>query len=275
MLITTIIPLYKGNCFVEGKVKMIESAFRKAGILGKAELLFINDYPDEDIIIPETELNVRLITNEKNSGIQFSRVRGIRECESTFVHMLDQDDEIYEDFYLENLRYTEGKDVVVSNCVMELADGGERILYRNAIEKKNVLSPKAYIFLDCRIISPGQCLIRRDSVPNYWMENLLEANGTDDYLLWLLMFESRKAFSVNMTPLYVHKYTGENLSLNKEKMLRSHEELRDVLEKYPKSRYAKWIRSKVYFMKGENKEYAFLFRWLMNLRMLRIKKFEK
>jgi hypothetical protein len=189
--------------------------------------------------------------------------------------MLDQDDAIKEDFYRENLSYMDKCDVVVSNCVMELENNGERILYRNKIEKKNVKSPKAYIFLDCRIISPGQCLIKKDSIPEFWMTHYLKENGTDDYLLWLLMFEEKKRFEVNMTPLYIHRYTGENLSLNKEKMLSSHEELRDVLMEYPGSRYAKWIRSKVYFMKGENKEYAFLFKWLMDLRMWRIKRFEK
>jgi hypothetical protein len=65
-------------------------------------------------------------------------------------------------------------------------------------------------------------LIKKDSIPEFWMTHYLKENGTDDYLLWLLMFEEKKRFEVNMTPLYIHRYTGENLSLNKEKMLSSH-----------------------------------------------------
>ena len=275
MLVTVIVPLYRGQKFVENKIQMISAAFKKANIVDEAELLFINDYPKEKISLPASSINVRLIDNEKNMGIQASRVNGIMNSEAKYIHMLDQDDEISEDFFLDNLKYISDRDVVVSNCVMELSDGNRRILYRNNLERKNAKSPMAFIFLDCRIISPGQCLIRRDAIPAFWKENILQANGTDDYLLWLLMFEGRRRFFVNMNPLYIHKYTGENLSLNKEIMIKSHEELSEVLGRYPNSRYAKWIRSKVYSMKGEKKEFAFIFSFLMNLRLLRIELFEK
>lgn len=275
MLVTVVVPLYRGKKYIESKIKMFEQAFYKAGIVDKAEVLFINDYPEETITLPEAKISVRLLTNEKNQGIQRSRIRGVLESQAEYIHFLDQDDEIREDFYLENLRISEGNDVVVSNCVMELHNSGERILYRNKLEQKNAKSPMAFIFLDCRIISPGQCLIRREAIPEFWIQHPLSKNGTDDYLLWLLMFENHARFKVNMTPLYIHKYTGANLSLNKEAMLSSHEELVRVLEQYPHSRYVKWIRSKVYSMKGEKKEYSFLFTWLMNLRLLRIRMFEK
>ena len=275
MLVTVVVPLYRGKKYIEPKIRMFEKAFIKADIVDKAEVLFINDYPDEIIELPESQISVRLLSNEKNQGIQRTRMRGILESNATYIHMLDQDDEIKEDFYLENLKFAPGNDVVVSNCIMELENSGERILYRNALEKKNAKSPMAFIFLDCRIISPGQCLIRRESIPEFWLQHPLSKNGTDDYLLWLLMFELKAKFVVNMTPLYVHKYTGVNLSLNKDVMIKSHEELVKVLELFPRSKYAKWIRSKVYSMKGEKKEYAFLFTALMDLRKLRIKLFEK
>ena len=40
------------------------------------------------------------------------------------------------------------------------------------------------------IISTGQVLMRRASIPGVWMENIMETNCADDYLLWLCMAKS-------------------------------------------------------------------------------------
>jgi glycosyltransferase involved in cell wall biosynthesis len=113
MLVTVVVPLYRGKKYIEPKIRMFEKAFIKADIVDKAEVLFINDYPDEIIELPESQISVRLLSNEKNQGIQRTRIRGILESNATYIHMLDQDDEIKEDFYLENLKFAPGNDVVV------------------------------------------------------------------------------------------------------------------------------------------------------------------
>ena len=81
------------------------------------------------------------------------------------------------------------------------------------------------------IVSPGQCLIKKEAIPKEWKENTLKNNGTDDFLLWLLMFNNNSKVTINFECIYKHKYTGENLSLEKDNMYKSQLELLDVLAK--------------------------------------------
>ena len=59
----------------------------------------------------------------------------------------------------------------------------------------------------------------------------MQVNGADDYLLWLLMFNNNAKIECNYNVIYIHKYTGENVSLNNEKMYKSQLDLIQVLEK--------------------------------------------
>lgn len=277
MVISVIIPLYYGSKYIKSKIKMIEKAFKIANILNEAEIIFVNDSPDEKISLYDIEykVDVKVISNERNYGIHYSRALGLSYSKAKYIHFLDQDDYILEDFYEKTLNSIKDNDVLVSNCILEKNNDEKRILYRNKIELNNVKRPYLYIFLDDRIISPGQCIIKRESIPLFWTKNIMQQNGSDDFLLWLLMFEENKRFSVIKDVLYIHKNTGENFSLNEKKMLKSLEEVTYILSKYDKSRFYKFMKAKVSFLKGKKSGLSFLFFVLMKLRLLRIKLFEK
>jgi hypothetical protein len=75
------------------------------------------------------------------------------------------------------------------------------------------------------IISPGQVILRRDSMPKLWLENPLKVNGSDDVMLWIMMLNKKQTFSVNHDILYTHKEDGNNISLDFNHMISSIEEL--------------------------------------------------
>lgn len=279
MTISTIIPIYHGSKYIEEKLNMINKAFQQANVLKDAELIFVNDSPDEEITYYKSFKNfkftIRVIKNETNMGIHYSRVQGLKVSFGKYIHFLDQDDEILEDFYKDTLANIKNDDVIVSNCILERENAPDRLLYRNNIELNNVKKPYLYIFLDDRIISPGQCLIRKNSIPTFWKENIMTKNGADDFLLWILMFEEKRKFLVIKKPLYIHKNTGENYSSDENKMKESLSELTNILSKYDNSKFYKFMKGKVDFLNGEKKGLSLLFFLLLKLRRLRIKLFEK
>ena len=87
-----------------------------------------------------------------------------------------------------------------------------------------------YIRVRNPIRSPGQCLIRRSSIPEEWFLHPMKKNGSDDLLLWILMLCRKAGFAVTPDCLYTHKYTGSNLSDSSAQIKTSSMEVVDVLQ---------------------------------------------
>jgi len=63
-----------------------------------------------------------------------------------------------------------------------------------------------------QIISPGHTCIYKKAIPKEWTEYICTYNGADDYFLWLLMLSKGVEFKYIDKVLYLHRYTGSNLS---------------------------------------------------------------
>ena len=57
---------------------------------------------------------------------------------------------------------------------------------------------------------------------------MIECDGSDDYFLWLLL-QGNARWEINPEVLYTHVDTGENVSSNLDRMIRSSEEVLDIL----------------------------------------------
>ena len=210
MDISVIVPLYYGNKYVYNIREMIKKNEVKLKENGKnvdVELIFINDSPDEKIIINEDE-RIQLYNNEFNMGVQRSRIEGLKHSTGKYVLFLDQDDTIAENYLLSQLECIGEADAVVCNGYYRR----DKLIYdttRNVEIKKNVFCYTRHV-----IISPGQVLIKRESIPQEWCIDILQHPGTDDYLLWVLMCANNATFLVNMKPLYTHVENGSNTFLH-------------------------------------------------------------
>lgn len=153
-----------------------------------------------------------------------------------YIIFLDQDDILTENSvktYMEILNKNGEIDLILGNGLIEDKNGYHKI-FENKNSQNFATKKTPYIKARDFIVSPGQCLIKKEKIPQYWKENILNNNGTDDYLLWLLMFNDKIKIYKNYNIVYKHNYTGENLSNDEEKMNASRKELLEVLKKYNK-----------------------------------------
>ena len=231
MNISIITPIYYGNQYINNYLKAINKACENVkGI----EIIFVNDSPEIEIeydfkLVKNFEL--RIIENKENMGIHKSRVIGMKHAKGKYLLFLDQDDEVTENaLVLQDDIVKKEPDIILGNGLYEMQDSKKNI-FSNRFSQDFATKERPFIMVRNFIISPGQCLVKKDSIPRYWMENCLSSNGADDYLLWLLMFNENVQIVCNYNIVYRHKYTGKNLSLDKEKMFCSQLELIDILEK--------------------------------------------
>lgn len=240
MLISVIIPFYKGNLYINRLLLCLEKNVtycekKSANIF--LETIIINDYPDEDIVLKNSyqKCNVKVYKNQRNKGIHYSRVHGINLAKGEYIILLDQDDMIEDRTIFSQYTAIKDGDIVFSDGYVESFYNGEKkrfTLFRNKIVAPYILSLKTYLCASNPIISPGQVMMKRSSIPETWLQHILEENGSDDLFLWILFLSQKPKAYYNSDILYIHKYTGANYSLNKKKMLQSDIKVYELLQRH-------------------------------------------
>jgi len=228
-MITVITTFYQGNAYMPRLIPMLDANAKLllAQTGERVEYLLINDSPWDPIRLPETgmeNLTVRILDNAENQGIHRSRIRGIREARGELLAVLDQDDEIAEDFLVSQYRALSTGDVVICNGYKEL-DGYTKRIYKDRLKMSLVNRKVIYLKAANQIVSPGQALLRKSAIPQAWLDYPMASNGSDDLYLWLLYLNRGTKFIINPQKLYTHKQVGDNLSNSLEAMCRSDEEM--------------------------------------------------
>jgi len=199
---------------------MFRANTRHLGELAETEYVLVNDSPwapVEQNGIDCAGLSVHVVENPENYGIHKSRVEGIFKATGEFVLILDQDDEIADDYLLSQLRCIGDEKVAVCNGIKETENARKKI-YRDVLKMSLVNRKHFYLLAANQIVSPGQCLIRKDAIPAPWLNNPQTVNGADDLFLWLLLLDAGVRFVKNPKLLYTHKQVGDNLSNSLERM---------------------------------------------------------
>lgn len=154
---------------------------------------------------------IEVINNKVNQGIHQTRINGLKKALGKYILFLDQDDEISDFFIKSQLEHIGNADLCIANGIMEL-ENGQCLIYKNQKSQDYLKKQIGFIKVRDLIVSPGHCLIKKTSIPEYWTKHVMSVNSADDYFLWLLMIENKCQFNVNYDVLYTHKYTGENVS---------------------------------------------------------------
>lgn len=254
MHISVITPVYHGNKYLDGYMKMMSKAaweFVNAGDNNTVEVILVNDSPEVPIEFDKAlagGFSIKIIENEKNMGIHYSRINGLKQCTGDYIVFLDHDDSISKHCLTSHMEVIGDCDVSVGNGIFEI-DGDRVPIFGNRHSQNYAIQEESYIWLRDFIVSPGQCLIKKSSIPEYWMDNILEHNGTDDYFLWLLMLHNGCKMCCNYKAIYMHRDTGVNVSSDEEKMFESTEEMLEMLDRnvdYPKEKL-ELIRRRIYY----------------------------
>lgn len=118
MDVSVIIPIYKGNGYIESLLNKIEKNYQESQ--KEIEVIFVNDYPDEEIIVgSQHDFPIRIINNEMNQGIHQTRVNGLNKATGKYILFLDQDDEIADHCLKSQLAHIGNADVCIANGIME------------------------------------------------------------------------------------------------------------------------------------------------------------
>ena len=233
-MITVITTFYQGNAYMPRLIQMLEANARRLkeeNIEQRVEYLLINDSPWEPIQLPGAgveNLTIRILDNEQNMGIHKSRIRGIQEARGELVAILDQDDELAEDFLASQYRALGNADVVICNGFKEL-EGYTKSIYRDPLKMSLINRKLIYLKAANQIVSPGQALLRKSAIPQAWLDYPMQCNGADDLFLWLLYLCRGTRFVRNPRKLYTHKQVGDNLSNSLKAMCLSDAEMCGIL----------------------------------------------
>lgn len=228
MDISIIVPFFKGEKYLSRLLDSIDiaSSNLKKEKNMSTELILVNDNPGTKVPIVQSVLNrVIVIENNCNSGIHFSRVKGLEKATGKYIVFLDQDDQL-SDFSLVSQIESIGRfDMVIGNGENHFMNGKKQKFYTSeSIQKKSTEEKNYYLYRNM-IVSPGQVLLLKDSIPVDWINNIMEVNGSDDYFLWLLMFKNKKNITFNQVVVYFHIETGKNISYDLKAMEASNQEM--------------------------------------------------
>jgi hypothetical protein len=233
--ISVITPFYRGNKYMHSLADILESNAER--ISATIQWLIINDSPDCPVDMTNITRNAyplletEVIRLPENGGIHHARIEGLKRASGDFVLFIDQDDQISPDFLrIMSRLMTEDVDIAVCNAWLEQEDSSMFPAFLKKADLDDVRNLAIYIRVRNPIRSPGQCLIRRSSIPEAWLLHPMKKNGSDDLLLWILMLCRKAVFAVTPDCLYTHKYTGSNLSDSSAQIKTSSMEVVDVLQ---------------------------------------------
>lgn len=265
MKVSIIIPFYYGNKYINKLLNVLNNNYI---ILNKnlnvtMEVIIVNDSPNEIINIHDKDrytFDLLIESNTTNIGIHKTRIHGLNISTGDYILFLDQDDDISNDYIYSQMSKIKEKDFIISNGFSENNTKQKIDIYKNLRQQKLCLDLMCHYCLTNPIISPGQVIIKKDAIPNEWIEYSFLNNGADDHYLWLLLLEKNKKGEINENKIYTHKFTGENTSLNENLMTESNFELLNQLHgKISKWKYILFKRRLCYWKNKINKKNYFMY----------------
>lgn len=230
-IVSVIIPIYKGNCYIPDLIYMLEENWKFANIVEsvEVEMILVNDFPLEKMIIDQQwikHISCVQIENKKNYGIHFSRVYGFQNSKGDYIVFLDQDDVISPLYLREQMRQMKEYDMLICN-----GKNQGNLIYRSDEELRRAADREQYKNGFNWIVSPGQVMLRREAIPDEWIHNIMTQNGADDYFLWRLMFCQKCRIGINNKELYWHVISDNNTSNDFEKMNSSVIEMAAIMKR--------------------------------------------
>lgn len=224
--ISIIIPLYHGKEYIKYLLYIASQNYYYIRSIASLEVILVNDSPEEHIDITEQyPFSIKIHENDKNSGIHQSRVNGLLESTGDYITFWDQDDRWSPYFLLSQMDKIDDADVIFCDAI----HGHGLHLFNGDSDIEHIIDSRWYISHLMGIISPGQSLIRRSSIPDEWMRYIMHTNYCDDAYLWILMKDRRRKFTVNKECLYVHVEDEHNTSKNWKNNIISLTELNDIV----------------------------------------------
>lgn len=181
--ITVIMPVYNGEKYLK---EAVESILKQT--YSDFMLLCIDDCSSDrsvDILQQFQDARIKVIKNEENRGIAYTRNRGLEMSETEYIAFLD-DDDIALPYRLEHeIRYLD------SHPEIQVVGGHQRQIdgHGNDMNKQwsVCLNPDyicAYLLLNNTVVN-GSTMVRREFIEQYHIRFKDNMCGAEDYLFWV------------------------------------------------------------------------------------------
>ncbi len=180
------------------------------------ELLVIDDCSTDSTVqivqqLAAKDNRIRLTSNEKNSGVSYTRKHGLDEAKGAWIAILDSDDAWTED-KLEKQILLQGKtqaELLFTGSAFMDADGNKIDWYLHAPSEVTYRQ-----LLKQNVLSNSSALVRKELYAKHY------AVGDDmheDFAIWLsILKEGKKAYGVD-APLLIYRIAKSSKSGNKMK----------------------------------------------------------
>lgn len=178
------------------------------------ELLVVNDCSKDGTVrlvesIAAKDSRVRLISNENNSGVSFTRKRGLEEASGMWIAILDSDDA----WMPEKL---EKQIVLQKKTNADLLFTGSAFMDANGQPINWYLAAPAEVsyrqLLKQNVLSNSSVLVRKELYSKYYA---VGDGMHEDFAIWLsILKEGRKAYGVD-EPLLIYRIAKSSKSGNK------------------------------------------------------------
>lgn len=213
-LVSIVMPAYNCEKYIS---ESVDSVLKQT--YENYELIIIEDGSKDrtiDVIneILKKDNRIKLLKNEENKGVSYSRNNGISHSKGEWIAFLDSDDMWFEDKLEKQMNY------VTENNSVEFVFTGSSFVNENSQPYSWIMEiPKKVTYkelLKQNIISCSSVLIKKDYFTKYKMEH---DYMHEDYLLWLKILKNgTNAYGIN-EPLLIYRVSSSSKSGNKIKSM--------------------------------------------------------
>lgn len=139
--ISIIVPFYRGNQYMNQLFASINHVANTMAKKVKFEVIMVNDSCDVQIVLPSNinHIDVKIFENERNMGIQKTRINGLKHAKGGWIIFLDQDDELLAEGFEEQLMLTNQADIIVGNGLYQYGNK-KKLIYKNRNTMEYLLS---------------------------------------------------------------------------------------------------------------------------------------
>ncbi|MHC1684904.1 MAG: glycosyltransferase [Clostridiaceae bacterium] len=220
---TTLLTYHNGSCFVESALNSVSIALQqlieRTSPSHHIELLVVDDCSTEEEVARLLGVTSRLVLPGNchttvvrlgvNRGVSAARYEGLRRTTRSFVHIMDQDDEVKRDFYASvligyaNMKSASAQDILwIAGC--------EHIDAKGVVTRANRLRPDEtttrhlndvgrWLSVGNPVVSPGMVVLSpslRDEAEQYYESLDRSVDGSDDYLMFIHLLKRGAHFVV-------------------------------------------------------------------------------
>jgi glycosyltransferase involved in cell wall biosynthesis len=212
--VTVLMPVYNGEMFLREAVD---------SILGQSfvdfELLIVNDSSTDkslSIIRSYHDSRIRLVNNDKNRGLIYSRNKGIDESRGEYIAMLDCDDVAYPRRLARQVLFLENNpEYAMVGSGLEIIDGeGRSSGFSVPVYKDNEVGPR---LIFGNIFAQSSVMIRRNIITDYRYRK--EAPFSEDYDLWIRLAEDNLIRNLPEILIKYRVYNSSTGTIKRREML--------------------------------------------------------